>query len=135
MHSLSVQDDQRRLTQRAFRLLDAWDIPKEQQAGLLGLSPSLKKRQINRFRLGLPLPADGDCYQRIDLLLKIDGILRKLFPHSELSANLWVTTPSLRYGGEMPLGTMLKGLNGIRQVESSLNHPEDWHLRKGSPTK
>ena len=127
MHSLSVQDDQSRLTQRAFRLLDAWDIPKDQQVGLLGLAPSLKKRQINRYRLGMPLPADGDCYQRIDLLFKIDGILCKLFPHSELSANLWVTTPSLRYGGATPLRTMLKGLSGIRQVECSLNRPEDWH--------
>jgi hypothetical protein len=114
------------LTQHAFRLLDAWHVPKDQQVGLLGLAHGLKKRQVNRYRMGTPLPSDGDCYQRIDVLFKIDGILRKLFPHSELSANLWVTTPNLRYGGYTPLDTMLKGLNGIRQVERSLNSPEDW---------
>ena len=127
MQQRPLPDDQSRLTQRAFRLLDAWDVPKDLQFGLLGLAPGLKKRQVNRYRMGTPLPQDGDCYQRIDLLFKINGILRKLFPHSELSANLWVTTPSLRYGGYTPLDTMLKGLDGIRRVERSLNSPEVWH--------
>ena len=135
MHSRPVHDDQSRLTQRAFRLLDAWNIPKQQQLELLGLTPGLKKRQINRYRMGTPLPTDGDCYQRIDMLLKIDDILRKLFPHSVLSANLWVTTPSLRYGGLTPLHTMLKGFNGICQVEHSLSSPEDWHRWEGQKTK
>ena len=114
-------------TQRAFRLLDAWAVAKELQPGLLGLDPRLRKRQINRYRLGIPLPGDGDCYQRIALLFKIDNTLHKLFPHSDLSANLWVTTPNLHYGGSTPLSTMLQGgLAGIRRVENSLNNLNGW---------
>jgi hypothetical protein len=113
------------LTQRAFRLLDAWEVPKNLQPGLLGLAPGARRREVNRYRLGTPLPQDRDCYQRIGLLLKIDNILRKLFPHSEVSANLWVTTPNLRFGNTTPLETMLReGISGIRQVEQSLNAPE-----------
>ena len=113
------------LTQRAFRLLDAWEVPKDQQPGLLGLAAGSRRREVNRYRLGTPLPQDRDCYQRIALLLKIDNILRKLFPHSELSANLWVTTPNVRFGNTTPLETMVRhGMRGVRQVERSLNAPE-----------
>ena len=85
----------------------------------------LRRREVNRYRLGTPLPIDKDCYQRIALLLRIDNTLRKLFPHSVMSANLWVTTPNLRFGRETPLDTMLRaGFAGIQQVERSLNSPE-----------
>jgi len=122
-----TRDEQVRLTQNGFRLLALWDIPKPLHPALLGLDDSLPKRKLNRYRLGTPLPADGDSYRRIGLLLRIDAMLHKLFPHSELSANLWVTTPNVRFGGALPLDTMLSGgLQGIERVERSLHAPHEW---------
>ena len=122
-----TRDEQIRLTQNGFRLLALWDIPKALHPQLLGLDETLPKRKLNRYRLGTPLPLDSDSYHRINLLLRIDAMLHKLFPHSELSANLWVTTPNIRYGGELPLDTMLNdGLQGIERVERSLHAPHEW---------
>jgi len=120
-------DEQVRLTQNGFRLLSLWDVPKDLHPQLLGLDTSLPKRKLNRYRLGTPLPTGGDSYQRIDLLLRIDAMLQKLFPHSELSAYLWVTTPNIRFGGAQPLDTMLeRGLEGIARVEQALHAPHEW---------
>jgi hypothetical protein len=128
MNDPLTREEQVRLTQNGFRLLALWDIPKHLHPRLLGLDESLPKRKLNRYRLGTPLPTEGDCYRRITLLLSIDAILHKLFPHSELSANLWVTTPNVRFGGALPLDTMLNGgLEGIQRVERSLHAPHEWH--------
>jgi hypothetical protein len=119
-----TRDELVRLTQRTFRLLDDWGVPRELQPQMLGLEAQTPKRHVNRYRLGTPLPREGGSYDAIVLLMRIDNTLRKLFPHSVLSANLWVTTPNPRYGGSTPLDTMLRnGLDGIRQVERSLNCP------------
>ena len=127
MNEPLTRDEQVHLTQSGFRLLGLWDIPKHLHPELLGLNDDLPKRKLNRYRLGTPLPADGDCYRHIALLLRIDAMLQKLFPHSELSANLWVTTPNIRFGGALPLDTMLNdGLVGIDRVERSLHAPHEW---------
>jgi hypothetical protein len=125
MTSLQLTRDQRvALTRGGFRLLDDWGVPTDLQPVLLGLGAGLRRREINRYRLGAPLPEDRDCYERIALLLKIRNLLEKLFPHSELSANLWVTTPNRAFGGQTPLDTMLRrGLSGIAQVERALGAP------------
>ncbi len=116
-----------RLTRSAFQLLDAWSIPLELHSLLLGLEPGMSKRFVNRYRLGMHLPVAGDSYARIDLLLGIDNALHKLFPHSQLSANLWMTTRNPRYGGKAPLDTMVQGgLDGIEQVERALNYRDGW---------
>ena len=123
-----LSDDERaQLTRRAFQLLDAWSVPRAQHASLLGLEPMRRARQLNRYRLGTPLPEEGDSYGRIGLLLKIDLTLRKLFPHSEISANLWITTRNPSYGDGTPLDTMIQeGFDGIRRVERYLNAPHTW---------
>jgi hypothetical protein len=115
------------MTRDAFRLLDDWMIPKDLHPQLLGLPPTARKRETNRYRMGMPLPADGDSYERIALLLRIDAMVRKMFPHSALSACLWVTTQNLRYGSRTPLDTMLElGLEGFHRVEHSLAAPWGW---------
>lgn len=121
------RDDLSRLTQAGFHLLDAWALAKDEQLQLLGLPVETPARFLNRYRFGTPLPVEGDYYVRILLLMQIDNTLKKLFPHSQLSANLWVTTANPRFGGEPPLVTMLQeGLEGIRQVEHAVNCPEVW---------
>jgi hypothetical protein len=123
------QDERIQLTQRAFNLLDAWEVPRKLQPELLGLGRLPRARSVQRYRLGTPLPETGDSYGRVALLLKIDLTLRKLFPHSELSANLWVTTLNPSFSNRPPLDTMLQGgLAGIRQVERYLNAPNGWNF-------
>jgi len=57
------------------------------------------------------------------LLLRLENALGQVFPHSALSADLWVTTPYLKLGNRTPLDLMLEGgLDAIRQVERSLDN-------------
>ncbi len=127
MNTDTPRDQRIRQTRRIFMLLDDWSIPHALQPQLLGLEANLRKRFFNRYRLGTPLPEDRDCYERIDLLLQIENALGKLFPHSRMSANLWVTTHNPRYGGGTPLDTMLNGgLEGIQRVEDSLSYKSCW---------
>lgn len=127
MNSETSREERTLLTRRAFTLLDEWSIPAHFHPRLLGLDPAMRKRFVNRYRLGMPLPTEGDSYARIDLLLRIENALQKLFPHSRMSANLWVTTPNPRYGGDTPLDTMLSGgLEGLERVEGSLTCRNGW---------
>ena len=60
---------------------------------------------------------------RVALLLRLSNSLGQLFPHSEVSANLWVTTPRAKFGRKTPLDLMLAGgVEGIAQVERSLDN-------------
>jgi hypothetical protein len=126
MFALS-HDGQIELTRAIFKTIDAWQVPKEMQPALLGLDPTLKSRTLNRYRLGRPLPNDPAVYARLALLLKIDNAVHKLFPRSELSANLWVTTPRVKLGGLTPLEIMLKqGIDGLRSIEQGLYNLDVW---------
>ncbi len=120
-------EEQTELTRATLRVLDAWQVPKDMQPALLGLDPTLENRILKRCRLGRPLPARPEVYARAALVLKIDNALHKLFPHSELSANLWVTTPRIKLGGITPLEVMLKqGLDGLRSIEQGLYNLDVW---------
>jgi len=121
------RDEQIELTRAIFKTLDTWAVPKQAQPALLGLDPTLKLRILNRCRLGQPLPNDPEVYARLALLLKIDNAVHKLFPRSELSANLWVTTPRVKLGGVTPLELMLKqGIDGMRSIEQGLYNLDAW---------
>ena len=115
------------VTQKVFRLFADWAIPPGDMPRLLGLPPGIKRRELNRYRLGTPLDEGSEAYARTGLFLEIDNALHKLFPHSSLSANLWITTPRLKFGNETPLALMLRrGLDGIRMVRDALHHPHGW---------
>ena len=121
------RDEKGALTAAVLRVLNAWSVPLEAQLGLLGLDPGLGNRELRRFRLGAPLPEGSDRYQRVALLLRIDNSLHTLFPHSELSANLWVTTPRRKLGNLTPLDLMLqKGRDGMRDLALSLDNLDLW---------
>ena len=120
-------DEQIRLTRAIFRILDAWQVPKDMQPALLGLDPVLEKRILKRCRLGGPLPDRPEVFARAALLLKIDNALHKLFPRSELAASLWITTPRVKLGGITPLELMLKqGIAGLKSVEQGLYNLDVW---------
>ena len=106
------------LTRRILQVLSAWGVEPMEQGMLLGLPRKDAGRRFRRYRMGYSLPDDEEIWTRVALLLRIESATNQLFPHSALSANLWVTTPSPKFGGGTPLSFKLdKGLPGIQQVE------------------
>jgi hypothetical protein len=115
------------ITRSVFRVFGDWEIPPRLMPELLGLEPDIKRRVFNRYRLGTPLPEVGDSYERALLFLDIENALHKMFPHSQVSASLWVTTPRVKFANETPLDLMLRrGLEGIRTVSGVLNNVDLW---------
>lgn len=120
-------DQQVAVTRSVFLILRDWEVPPEVMPSLLGLNPNIKRRELNRYRLGTPLPDLPEVYQRALFLIDIENALHKMFPHSQISANLWVTTPRVKFGNETPLDLMLRrGLEGIRTVSAVLSDPGFW---------
>ncbi len=120
-------DERVELTRVIFRILKRWQIPEALMGPLLGLGEGLQRRQLNRYRLGNPLPQEAEIQQRLLLLIQIDKALSSLFPHSALSANLWVTTPQQHCGNITPLEEMVAGgMPAIRTVLLRLDNRLDW---------
>ncbi|MBA1330208.1 hypothetical protein QQ73_03160 [Candidatus Endoriftia persephone str. Guaymas] len=120
-------DERVELTRVIFRILKRWQIPEALMGPLLGLGEGLQRRQLNRYRLGNPLPQEAEIQQRLLLLIQIDKALSSLFPHSALSANLWVTTPQQRCANITPLEEMVAGgMPAIRTVLLRLDNRLDW---------
>lgn len=111
------------LTWSVLRVLDAWSLPAKVQLDLLGLGGTLSVGQLGHFRLGTPLPAECEVYQRAQLLLHLEQALGQIFPHSALAAKLWITTPSPKLGQATPLDTLLGGdLETLRRLAASLDN-------------
>jgi uncharacterized protein (DUF2384 family) len=111
------------LTRSVLGVLDAWGIAHDDQCRLLGLRRPDSARLLRRYRLGNALPDEPEVWMRVALLLRLSNSLGQLFPHSEISANLWVTTPRAKFGRKTPLELMLAGgVKGISQVERSLDN-------------
>lgn len=107
----------------AMRVLDAWQVPFDEQARYLGLPQDLRRRDYNKYRLGMLSPDDGEVYERSRLINRIHGATLTLFPFSEDSANLWVQVPLRPFGGKSALDMMrLYGLRGMRQVDLALDN-------------
>jgi len=118
-------DERSSLTQEIFRVLRSWGVSEADLPRLLCLDPSIKRPELNRYRLGTPLPASFRVLHRVSRLLEIAQALHTLFPHSELSAHLWVTTPRVKFGGITPLSLMLeRGDEGIDAIIRALNNIE-----------
>jgi hypothetical protein len=115
------------VTRSVFHVFGDWEVPPRLMPELLGMEPDIKRRMFNRYRLGTPLPETGETYERALLFLDIDNALHKMFPHSQISASLWVTTPRVKFANETPLDLMLRrGLEGIRTVRAVLHNMDLW---------
>jgi len=105
------------LSRAVLRLLTNWGVSAAQQPALLGLDGTTNRRELNRCRFGAALPDTGDVYLRARLLLAISAAAAQLFPHSSVAAEVWATTPQLRFGGHTPLEIMLEeGAAGMQRV-------------------
>jgi uncharacterized protein (DUF2384 family) len=116
-------DDRAALTRKVLAVLARWGVEPMDQCRLLGLPAPDAGRRYRRLRMGEALATDRDVWERVALLLHLETALGQVFPHSALSADLWVTTPHPWLGSRTPLDLMLDGgLEGIRQVERSLDN-------------
>ena len=110
----------------AMSILDAWQVPFDEQAGYLGLPQDLRRRDYNKYRLGMRRPDTGEVYERSRLINRIHDATLTLFPFSEDAANLWVQVPLRPFGGKSALDMMrLYGLRGMRQVDLALDNQYD----------
>jgi hypothetical protein len=118
-----AHDEKVALTRSVLDVLEGWGIDREDQCRLLGLNARGAARLLRRHRLGTPFPAEREVWMRVALLLRLSNSLNQLFPHSAVSANLWVTTPRAKFGNRTPLALMLEGgMEGISRVERSLDN-------------
>lgn len=111
------------LTRSVLQVLDGWALSPDDQCALLGVGQPGAVRRLRRHRLGNPLPDEPEVWVRVALILDIDRAVNQLFPHSGAAADLWVTTPRVKFGRRTPLELMLSGgVEGIRRVARSLDN-------------
>lgn len=111
------------LTRSVLQVLDGWALSPDDQCALLDLGQPGAVRRLRRHRLGNPLPDEPEVWVRVALILDIDRAVNQLFPHSGAAADLWVTTPRVKFGRRTPLELMLSGgVEGIRRVARSLDN-------------
>ncbi len=124
----SLSEQQRLdLTAEVMELLDAWRVGPTEQMKLLGLGANVRSRMLIRYRRGTPLPADDGVLGRATDLVAVGNALATFFPHSAISANLWVTTPQIIFGNRTPLEVMLMDSeNGISYVLQTLDNTGGW---------
>src|SRR5687768_3114403 len=117
---LHVRSSRERLARMVVPLLDHWDLARNNQAVLLGLSTQ-SRSTVSRYRRGEPLADSADLLARAGHLLGIHKALRILFPHERDLAYRWVTTPNRRFGAT-PLEIMKRhGYEGILAVRRYLD--------------
>lgn len=110
-------EDHVELSRAVMRLLTGWGVPAAEQATLLGLDQAQHRRELNRCRFGAALPDIGEVYVRARLIVEISAAVGQLYPHSPVAADVWVTTPQLRFGGHTPLQIMLEdGSPGMHRI-------------------
>jgi uncharacterized protein (DUF2384 family) len=116
-------DERAALTRTVLAVLSRWGVEPMDQCRLLGLPAADAGRHYRHLRMGGALTEGREVWERIALLLRLENALGQVFPHSGLSADLWVTTPRAKLGNRTPLDLMLEGgLDGIRRVERSLDN-------------
>ena len=109
-----------RLAKMVAQLFDHWELPGQDQATLLGLSPD-SRAAVARYRRGEPLADNADLLARAGHLLGIHKALRITFPHDLNLAYRWVRTPNRRFGGQPPVETMKQGYEGLLAVRRYLD--------------
>ncbi len=110
--SIRTDRGRRVLAQVVTLLLDAWEVPSDQQAALL----SMRLSQLTACRAGESLPRFGNSVERAAELIAIDQALGLIFPTDPDSRYGWVTQPH-PFFCRPPLAVMLSGIGGIKRVE------------------
>ncbi len=106
------------LTHNVLDCMDEWNISAEEMLSLLGLTDSIRPRQLNSYRNGdRTFPSQAEVLQRIDHITGITDALRTTFPFSTQMRVMWLQKPHRRFQKRTPLTVMLdEGSNGLQKV-------------------
>jgi uncharacterized protein (DUF2384 family) len=112
------------ITQGVVAYLDNWKLSSEQILMILGLTDSVKKRQLQAFRMGdKAFPLSDDLLARIDHIVGISDALRTTFPFSDKMRLLWLRKPHRRFQKNTPLSVIMadNGVNGLLRVRREVD--------------
>ena len=109
-----------------MRILSDWKVEPADQVTLLGLPEKTKPRALKRYTEGTDLPQSPEIDTRLGHILAIKQQLGVMFSYNPVLADMWITTPSDRFGDSSPLTIMLSGLDGMQRVRNHMEGVFEW---------
>lgn len=104
-------------THALLRLFDAWQLEREEQAGLLGIDA----RTLDGYLDGRPLANDAVLLDRVGHLLAIHKVLRLRYGERPDFLAEWLRLPNARLEGRRPLDLMLASREGLAALRRHLD--------------
>jgi hypothetical protein len=104
-------------THAVLRLFHAWQLTREEQAGLLGVDA----HGLDGYLDGRPLADDAVLLSRVSHLLAINKVLRLRYGEQPDFLAEWVRLPNVKLGGDRPLDLMLASREGLASLRRHLD--------------
>lgn len=125
--SVTIPDAMRTdLVHTVMRIFSDWKVEPADQVTLLGLPANTKPRALRRYTEGTELPNDPETNQRLAHIVAIKQQLGVMFSYNPMLGDMWITTPSGRFGDSAPLQVMLAGLDGMQRVRDHMEGVPEW---------
>jgi hypothetical protein len=119
--NLDIARTRAQLLRDANFVLNEWHVPMDKRPSLLGMG-AMKTRDFAKVANGLRSSDDPNVIEIAAMIMTIRAATLKMFPHSEMSANLWVDVPQHIFGGKSVLELLHQyGLEGLKTVDAYLN--------------
>lgn len=118
------KDELLQLTQGVMEYLDGWQLSAEQMLAILGLEGTVKKRNLQSFRMGeKSFPETDDIMERLDHVIGIADALRTTFPFSDKMRLMWLRKPHRRFKRNTPLSVIMAddSTNGLLKVRMEVD--------------
>ena len=115
------------MARQVMAALDQWSLNTDEIVSLLALSGKARRRQLDQFRSGKPLPNQPSILTRAQHIIGIADALRTSFPRNDKIGARWLVTPHRRFRSRTPLSLMLEdGINGLCRVRAELDCSFSW---------
>ena len=126
MANLSI-DERVAITRGIMHMMDGWGLSGQEIIRVLDLPPSVRPRNIARFREDTPFPDEPRVMKRIHYLLRISDALCTFFPRNTEMRSIWMRRGNSKFGKKPPLALMVEGgETGLVRVLSYLDCTFAW---------
>ncbi len=124
------------LTPQVIAMLDSWGLSSAQMLTVLGLSDTVKPRDLRKFRArAKPLPFSSELAERVEHIAGIIDALRTSFPFSAEFRSMWLYQKHRRFNQRQPLAVILsEGLPGLIKVRVEVDCAYGWRCLEGPNT-
>ncbi len=123
----TVEVNRELMARQVMAALDQWSLSTDEIVSLLDLSGATRRRQLDQFRSGKPLPEVSSLLTRAQHIIGIAEALRTSFPRNSKIGARWLVTPHRRFRSRTPLSLMLDdGINGLCRVRAELDCSFSW---------